>query len=365
MAFLKARAERYFFDVYVDWDRLHFQFPRPQTAAHVLEWGRNLSSFRPRISAAGLAGLQVVRGYNQELAQSITLRRARRRLRPRRPRGAARQRGAGAARLARSARASAPAVGGQPAADAPSWPESLLADLLEGMYEGDRLLHRAARPAAPGATSRSAASASASAARTGCARSPTGSTAAATRPTSRSPSAATPACSACCARRWWRSPRRTGPSRSTAWSSAEVEDNRELLGVPPDRAAGPGQGVLSPVCPTAFTSGWAPCARPMAGKGMGFYAVPEKGEQVLVAFEHGDLSRPYVLGSLWSAKQPPPVTDPTGTNAKRVIRSRAGHTITFDDTADLRRSWSSRTRPAARSRWTPAPAPSASRPGAT
>ena len=35
------------------------------------EWGRNLSSFAPRISAAGLAGLQVIRGYNQELAQTI------------------------------------------------------------------------------------------------------------------------------------------------------------------------------------------------------------------------------------------------------------------------------------------------------
>src|SRR6266545_801799 len=48
MAFLKSRAQRYFFDVYVEWDRLHFQFPRPQTAAHVLEWGKNLSSSTPR-----------------------------------------------------------------------------------------------------------------------------------------------------------------------------------------------------------------------------------------------------------------------------------------------------------------------------
>ena len=28
----------------------------PQSAAHVLTWGRNLASFSPRISAAGLAG---------------------------------------------------------------------------------------------------------------------------------------------------------------------------------------------------------------------------------------------------------------------------------------------------------------------
>ena len=71
MAFLKSRAERYFMDVYVEWDRLHFQFPRPQTAAHVLEWGRNLSSFSPKISSAGLASIQFIRGYNQELAQTI------------------------------------------------------------------------------------------------------------------------------------------------------------------------------------------------------------------------------------------------------------------------------------------------------
>ena len=71
MAFLKACARQYFFDVYVEWDRLHFQFPRPQFAAYVLEWGRNLSSFAPRISSAGLAGLQIIRGYNQELAQTI------------------------------------------------------------------------------------------------------------------------------------------------------------------------------------------------------------------------------------------------------------------------------------------------------
>ena len=58
----EGRAEQYFFDVYVEWDRLHFQFPRPQLSAHVLEWGKNLSSFSPRISAAGLAGLQVSPG---------------------------------------------------------------------------------------------------------------------------------------------------------------------------------------------------------------------------------------------------------------------------------------------------------------
>ena len=73
MAFLKACADQYFFDVYVEWDRLHFHFPRPQVAAYTLEWGKTLSSFNPRISAAGLAGVQEIQVYNQELAQAITV----------------------------------------------------------------------------------------------------------------------------------------------------------------------------------------------------------------------------------------------------------------------------------------------------
>ena len=68
-----------------------------------------------------------------------------------------------------------------------------------------------------------------------------------------------------------------------------------------------------------FVSDWAPCARPMAGKDMGFYALPEMGEQVLVAFENGDLNHPYVLGSLWTAQRHRRrQTD--GHNNKRVIK---------------------------------------------
>ncbi len=68
---------------------------------------------------------------------------------------------------------------------------------------------------------------------------------------------------------------------------------------------------------------------------MGFYALPEPGEQVLIAFEDGDLARPYVLGSLSNAHALPPATNADGKNNKRIIKSRAGHTITFDDTLDV------------------------------
>jgi uncharacterized protein involved in type VI secretion and phage assembly len=112
---------------------------------------------------------------------------------------------------------------------------------------------------------------------------------------------------------------------------ATVVDNNETAYKPP--AIPTGRVRLSfPDLSPEVVSDWAPCARPMGGKDMGFYALPDIGEQVLVAFENGDFGRPYVMGSLWHAQARPPATNADGRNALRVIKSRAGHTITFDDT---------------------------------
>ena len=70
-ALLKELADRNFFWVYVFWDKLYFRFPRPQTEMVVLEWGKNLSSFSPRLSTSGKAGIQIIRGYDYKLAQKI------------------------------------------------------------------------------------------------------------------------------------------------------------------------------------------------------------------------------------------------------------------------------------------------------
>src|SRR5262249_30917076 len=70
-ALLEKLATRNGFEVYVRFDRLYFRFPRPQTERVVLERGRNLISFQPRLSTAQLAGIQVIRGYNEELAETI------------------------------------------------------------------------------------------------------------------------------------------------------------------------------------------------------------------------------------------------------------------------------------------------------
>jgi len=86
-------------------------------------------------------------------------------------------------------------------------------------------------------------------------------------------------------------------------------------------------------------STWARVATPMAGKGRGIFFLPEVGDEVLVAFEHGDMRFPYVLGAIWNGKDGLPdgadgAVDGSGKVVKRIIRSRAGHTITLDDAAD-------------------------------
>jgi len=83
-------------------------------------------------------------------------------------------------------------------------------------------------------------------------------------------------------------------------------------------------------------SDWARIATPMAGDQRGFFFLPDIGEEVLVAFEHGDLSKPVVLGGLWNGVKRPPVVHADGLNRIRMIKT-PGHTITFDDTKGLQK----------------------------
>ncbi|GAB3023321.1 phage baseplate assembly protein V [Natronobiforma cellulositropha] len=78
-------------------------------------------------------------------------------------------------------------------------------------------------------------------------------------------------------------------------------------------------------------SNWARLATPMAGEQRGVYALPEVGEEVLVAFEEGDIHSPYVIGGLWNGKAKPPEKNTDGENNRRLITSRAGHEIVLDD----------------------------------
>ncbi|MDZ8105296.1 MAG: phage baseplate assembly protein V [Nostoc sp. DedQUE12a] len=79
---------------------------------------------------------------------------------------------------------------------------------------------------------------------------------------------------------------------------------------------------------------WARVLTPMAGKERGIYFLPEPLDEVLVAFDQGDINFPYILGSLWNGEDKPPAKNEDGKNNKRLIKSRSGHQIILDDTQD-------------------------------
>ena len=85
-------------------------------------------------------------------------------------------------------------------------------------------------------------------------------------------------------------------------------------------------------------SDWARVATPMGGKDRGLFLRPERDDEVLVAFEHGDPRRPYIMGALWSKVDPPPADDgKRRENNWRFFRSRSGHLLKFDDTGGAER----------------------------
>ncbi|MFI5280910.1 MAG: phage baseplate assembly protein V [Gemmatimonadales bacterium] len=80
---------------------------------------------------------------------------------------------------------------------------------------------------------------------------------------------------------------------------------------------------------------WARLATLMAGNGRGSWFVPDQGDEVLVAFERGDVRTPYVIGSLWNGVDHPPESmDGAGANAVRALRTRSGLLIRLSDETD-------------------------------
>jgi uncharacterized protein involved in type VI secretion and phage assembly len=96
-----------------------------------------------------------------------------------------------------------------------------------------------------------------------------------------------------------------------------------------------GAGVSVTDDDTRAHSYWARIATLFAGAGRGSFFIPEVGDEVLVAFEHGDPGRPIVIGSLWNSEDTPPETmDGEGKNHLRAIHSRSGHVIRLDDNTE-------------------------------
>jgi uncharacterized protein involved in type VI secretion and phage assembly len=71
----------------------------------------------------------------------------------------------------------------------------------------------------------------------------------------------------------------------------------------------------------------APIATPMAGGKRGMWFMPEKGDDVLIAFEQGNAEQAYVIGFLWNGDDVAPSTN----RRDRILRSVNGHQITLSD----------------------------------
>ncbi len=93
--------------------------------------------------------------------------------------------------------------------------------------------------------------------------------------------------------------------------------------------------VKFPTLTEKDTSDWARVVALGAGKNRGFDCLPEIDDEVLVGFEHGDIHRPYVIGGVWNGKDAPPekVRDSVTKRGVRLrtFTTRVGHTLQFID----------------------------------
>jgi phage baseplate assembly protein V len=76
---------------------------------------------------------------------------------------------------------------------------------------------------------------------------------------------------------------------------------------------------------------WARVSVLMAGDSRGTYFIPQVGDEVLVAFNQGDIREPFVLGSLWNGQDTPPAQETADPVNTRMIHTPSGHEIAFDE----------------------------------
>jgi uncharacterized protein involved in type VI secretion and phage assembly len=76
---------------------------------------------------------------------------------------------------------------------------------------------------------------------------------------------------------------------------------------------------------------WATLLTPYADDDQGIEILPSVDTQVVVAFEAGDLRRPYMIGASWNGRETLPES-PAAPNNKRLWKTRAGSLLEFDDT---------------------------------
>jgi uncharacterized protein involved in type VI secretion and phage assembly len=79
-------------------------------------------------------------------------------------------------------------------------------------------------------------------------------------------------------------------------------------------------------------SDWCRVAQLYAGNGFGSHFIPEKDDEVLVAFMHGDMRFPRVLGGLYNGMDKAP-SKRTAASDEKLIRTKGGHELLLDDSS--------------------------------
>jgi phage protein D len=147
----------------------------------------------------------------------------------------------------------------------------------------------------------------------------------------------------------------------TVWFTVSGRQERSLLGLTSGGAGGNGSagppiyGVAAalvtdvkdpddlgrvklkfPWLSDSYTTDWARLVQLGAGKARGSVMLPEVNDEVLVAFEQGDIRRPYVIGGLFNGVDKPTlgnglVDGSTGAVKRRGFISKKGHKLVFLD----------------------------------
>lgn len=89
-------------------------------------------------------------------------------------------------------------------------------------------------------------------------------------------------------------------------------------------------------CLTNDVTEWLRVVTPSAGIGdrgnnRGYFAIPEIDDQVMIAFEEGNIARPVVMGSVYHSSSVD--SSPLIQNHLKSIITRSGHLVEFDDDA--------------------------------
>ncbi|MFI5706791.1 VgrG-related protein [Kribbella sp. NPDC051620] len=155
-----------------------------------------------------------------------------------------------------------------------------------------------------------------------------------------------------------------GDSGYTTLISVTGQQDRSMLGLSGSTGSPARQGVATAVVTDVndpgktgqvkvrlpwmrddFGTFWARVLQAGAGADRGSMLLPEVGDEVLVAFEQGDIGAPFVLGGLYSANRKPyagqaaSVDSGTGAINRRAFVGRTGHSLELLESSQKNGIW--------------------------